>query len=54
LYESGIVNILYVESEKQIADILTKPLTRETFLYLRNSLNMRARMSNSGESVEIV
>jgi len=54
LYENGIVNIQYVESEKQIADILTKPLTREIFLHLRNSLNMRARMSNSGESVEII
>jgi len=34
LYESGIVNILYVESEKQIADILTKPLTREKYFYI--------------------
>ena len=35
-----IINISYVESKEQLADIFMKPLTKETFCYLCKRLNV--------------
>ena len=34
------ISISYVESKEQLADIFTKPLTKQTFCYLRKRLNV--------------
>ena len=39
-YQSGEINIQYVPSEVQKADILTKPLARDRFTSLRDSLGL--------------
>lgn len=52
--EKNIVNVTYIKSEDQVADILTKPLVRVRFEYLRDRMNVRVRESNSGESVETI
>ena len=36
----GEINIKYVQSKEQLADIFTKPLTKQQFCYLRNILNV--------------
>ena len=35
-----LISISYVESKEQLADIFTKPLTKQTFCYLRKRLNV--------------
>lgn len=39
--EEGIIKVLYVSTQMQIADILTKPLPRERFCKLVKMLNLR-------------
>ncbi|KAL7294074.1 hypothetical protein TKK_0012110 [Trichogramma kaykai] len=38
--QKGLVNVKHVASKEQIADIMTKPLTKEIFEYLRDKLNL--------------
>lgn len=40
-YQEGFFDIEYVCSEKQLADIFTKPLSPERFNYLRNHINVK-------------
>lgn len=51
--EKNIIYVTYVKSEDQ-ADIMTKPLARVRFAYLRDGMSVRAREFNSGESVEVI
>ena len=39
-YEKGMIDIVKVASENQVADILTKPLDLETFARLRGELGV--------------
>ena len=39
-YEKGVVDLIHVESEDQLADILTKPLDERTFTRLRGELGL--------------
>ena len=34
------INILYIQSKEQLADIFTKPLGKDYFVYLRDKLNI--------------
>ncbi|MFN9111482.1 MAG: reverse transcriptase domain-containing protein, partial [Bacteroidota bacterium] len=43
LVQASAVSVSYIESKGQIADILTKPLTREQFLVLREKLSVAER-----------
>ena len=45
LYLNLIININWVPTKEQIADLFTKPLDKTTFLYLRSLL-----MSNSSST----
>lgn len=40
LYEKGIIDVKYVKSEDQYADILTKPLVKQKFELLRSALGL--------------
>ena len=40
MVERGAVNLHYVEMDKQIANVLTKPLTRVNFDYFRERLGV--------------
>ena len=40
VYQRGETDVRYIESKEQIADILTKPLPKQTFSYLRNKLSV--------------
>lgn len=40
LYESGELDVKYVKSEDQIADIFTKALGKPRFLYLKEKLGL--------------
>ena len=37
---NGICEIKFIESEKQLADFFTKPLTKDRFNYLRTKLGI--------------
>ena len=39
-YEKGVVDLIHVESEDQLADILTKPRDERTFTRLRGELGL--------------
>ena len=41
IYEKGIIDIIKIETEKNVADILTKSLSKEKFVKLRNLLNLK-------------
>lgn len=45
LYEKGVINIKYVRSEDQCADILTKPLAKPKFESMRDSLGLASKKS---------
>ncbi|KAG6498897.1 hypothetical protein ZIOFF_038648 [Zingiber officinale] len=51
--KSKEIELLYVKSSDQVADILTKPLKVEAFQYLRNSLGVQGRTSLRGADVGI-
>jgi hypothetical protein len=38
--EKGNIDLIYVPTEKQLADILTKPLDQATFAHLRGELGV--------------
>jgi hypothetical protein len=38
--EKGNIDLIHVPTEKQLADILTKPLDQTTFAYLRGRLGV--------------
>jgi len=38
LVENGMINVLHVPSEENLADICTKPLPRSRFIYLREKV----------------
>jgi hypothetical protein len=38
--EKGNIDLIHVPTEKQLADILTKPLDQTTFAYLRGGLGV--------------
>ena len=40
MVQRGAVNLLYVSTDKQIADVLTKPLSRVKFEYFRENLGV--------------
>ena len=40
MVQRGVVKLEYVETEKQIADVLTKPLARVKFEYFRERLGV--------------
>ena len=40
MVQRGAVNLLYVATEEQIADVLTKPLARLKFEYFREKLGV--------------
>jgi hypothetical protein len=40
-YEKGVIDIIKIETEKNVADILTKSLSKEKFVKLRNLLNVK-------------
>lgn len=44
LVEDETIKIKYVQSKEQVADIFTKPLPKEQFVYLRNKLSMSDRI----------
>nr|GFC69199.1 retrotransposon protein, putative, unclassified [Tanacetum cinerariifolium] len=45
--ENGIVELYYVRTEYQLADIFTKPLPRERFNFLIEKLGMRSMSSET-------
>ncbi|GKA65448.1 retrovirus-related pol polyprotein from transposon TNT 1-94 [Tanacetum coccineum] len=45
--ENGIVELYFVQTEYQLADIFTKPLPRERFNFLIEKLGMRSMSSNT-------
>ena len=40
LLQKGDIVLQYVQTEKQLADIFTKPLSEEQFCYIRRELGM--------------
>ena len=44
--EDGIINLIYCPTEQMIADILTKPLTRQRFETLRLEMGLKSLSSN--------
>lgn len=40
-YQEKVFDLQYINSKQQLADILTKPLMKEQFTYLRDLLNVR-------------
>lgn len=40
LYQKGVINVLYIPSSQQKADILTKGLTAEQFVKLRSTFGL--------------
>ena len=52
-YHEVLFDIEHVGSTQQLADIMTKPLTRETFEYLRSKLEL-LRLSDIQESDSIL
>lgn len=43
LYLKAEIDVKYVRSEEQIADIFTKALPKPTFMYLRKKLGLRSK-----------
>ena len=44
MVEKGVVELLYIATEQQIADVLTKPLSRLKLEYFRDKLGVVPRM----------
>ena len=40
MVQKGVVRLQYVATNKQVADVLTKPLSRTKFVYLKNKLDI--------------
>ena len=40
MVDSNLLEVEYIESKEQLADIFTKPLAKQHFQYLRNILNI--------------
>ena len=40
MVEKGVVELQYVATDEQVTDVLTKPLSKETFKYLRDKLGV--------------
>ena len=40
MVQKGAIRLQYVSTEKQIADVFTKPLTAVKFVYFRDKLRM--------------
>ena len=48
--QRGVVKLLYVATEEQIADVLTKPLDRVKFEYFREKLGvLQIEVSSKGK-----
>ena len=43
MVEKGVVKLQYVATEEQVADVLTKPLSKVKFEYLRDKLRVTPR-----------
>ena len=39
-YEKGDIELCYIDTTRQLADILTKPLDQKTFVHLRGKLGV--------------
>jgi hypothetical protein len=39
-YEKGDIELCYIDTTRQLADILTKPLDQKTFVHLRGELGV--------------
>ncbi|GKC18929.1 integrase, catalytic region, zinc finger, CCHC-type containing protein, partial [Tanacetum coccineum] len=51
--ENGIVELYFVRTEYQLADIFTKPLPRKRFNFLINKLGMRSMTTNQSTPLSI-
>lgn len=51
LHEKGTINVKYVESEEQVADILTKALAKPRFVYLKERLGLRSKAEIDNSSL---
>ena len=45
LVQRGALNLQYIHTDEQIADILTKPLTTSKFVYFHDQLGMAENAS---------
>jgi hypothetical protein len=45
MVQKGAVKLQYISTDEQIADILTKPLSREKFVYFRDKLGVMQNVS---------
>ena len=43
LYEKGEINVKYVRSEEQAADVFTKVLTKPRFMHMKAKLGLRSK-----------
>ena len=43
MVEKGVVELLYIATDEQIADVLTKPLSRVNLEYLKDKLSVVPR-----------
>ncbi|XP_070675824.1 secreted RxLR effector protein 161-like [Malus domestica] len=50
--QEGIIDLVYCPTEKQVADIFTKPLSKDRFNYLRDMLGVKSAQNLKG-SVEL-
>ena len=49
MVQRGVVNLQYVATEEQIADVLTKPLARVKFEYFREKLGVQIEVPSKGK-----
>ena len=52
MVQRGVVKLLYVATEEQLADVLTKPLARLKFKYFRERLGVLQIRASSRDSDE--
>ena len=47
MVQKGQIKLLYISTDEQIADILTKPLSRVKFVYFRDKLGVMQNVSHT-------